>query len=260
MATPLLLLDLSRVLLAGVMLLYASFMDLRIREVPNWVWAVFAPLGLLLSLLEWLHFRAVDPVWGLALPVLLSTALSFLFFYLGLYGGADAKAFITLSLLTPHPPRTVKPLLGVMSPIYPLTIFTDSTLIAVLFALALLTRNLLWRLRTHRPLFEGLEDEAPWRKGLALLGCMKVEARSIRGPPYQYPAEIVAGGRRRLRLLPDIHDDEAAEETFRVLVEDLGLREVWVSYTLPFLLFISLGFLCSLLLGDLALWILETIF
>ncbi|RJS90559.1 hypothetical protein CW700_00575 [Candidatus Bathyarchaeota archaeon] len=70
----------------------------------------------------------------------------------------------------------------------------------------------------------------------------------------------MAGGRRRLRLLPDIHDDVAAEETFRVLVEDLGLREVWVSYTLPFLLFISLGFLCSLLLGDLALWILETIF
>ena len=260
MATPLMPLDLLRVLLSTAMLLYASLMDLRTREVSNWTWVAFAPVGLLLDLYEGLYLRAIDPVMGFLLPVLVSTGLALAFFYLGLYGGADAKAFITLSLLTPHPPEVVAPYLGVVSPLYPLTVFTNSALLAVLFALSLLARNLLWRLRGRRLLFEGLEGEPLWKKALALLSCVKVEAGRLRGPPYQYPAEVVEDSRRRLRLMPDAYDDEAASAAFRVLTEDLGLGEVWVSPTLPFLLFISLGFLCSLLLGDLALWALDRIF
>ena len=253
-------LSLLRVLLSTVMLLYASLMDLRTREVSDWTWIIFAPIGLLLGLYEVLYLKVVDPVIGLFLPVLVSTGLSLTFNQLGLYGGADAKAFITLALLTPYPPEVVTPYLGIVSAIYPLTLFTDSAIISVIFAFSLLIRNLVWRLKRRRSLFEGLEEEALWKKALALLGCVKVEAGMVRGPPYQYPTEVVEGSRRRLQLLPDVYDDEAAEAAFRVLTKDLGLREFWVSPTLPFLLFISLGFLCSLLLGDIALWALDRIF
>ena len=253
-------LDLLRILLCAVMLIYSSLMDLKTREVSNWTWVVFAPLGLLLDLYEGLYLRAIDPVKVLAIPVLISTGLSLAFYYGRLYGGADAKAFITLSLLMPHPPEVIKPYLMVVSPFYPLTVFTDSALIAVLFALLLLTKNLLWGSRSQSILFEGMGEEPLWKKSLALLSCLKVEAKKLRGPPYQYPAEVVRDSKRRLQLLPNTTADEEAEETFRILVDDLGLRELWVSPTLPFLIFISLGFLCSLLLGDLALWALNKIF
>jgi preflagellin peptidase FlaK len=240
------------------MLLYSSFRDLRTREVSDWTWIAFAPLGLLLDLYEGIYLQAVDPLFHLALPVLLSSGLSIIFFYGGLYGFADAKAFITLSLLIPHPLEAVTPRLGIVSPFFPLTVFTDSALIAFMFALSLLTRNLFWGFKNRRSLFEGLKEPL-WKKALVLLSCVKVEAGQLRGPPYQYPAEVVVNSRRKLKLLPDLGSDETASASFRVLTEDLGLKEVWVSPTLPFLLFISLGFFCSLLLGDIVLWALNLI-
>jgi len=252
-ATAQIALDLLRGVLCSAMLLYSSLKDLKTREVSNWTWIAFAPLGILLDLYEGIYLQAVDPVYALVLPVLLSSSMSVIFFYGGLYGGADAKAFITLSLLVPHPLESVMPYLGIVSPFFPLSVFTDSALIAVFFAISFLIKNLLWRVRSQHNLFEGLEEEPLWRKALALLSCSKVNAGQLRGPPYQYPAEVVVNSKRRLQLLPDMDSDEAALASFRVLTEDLGLREVWVSPTLPFLLFISLGFFCSLLLGDIAL-------
>jgi preflagellin peptidase FlaK len=259
MATAQIALDLLRVVLCSTMLLYSSFKDLKTREVSNWTWIAFAPLGILLDLYEGIYLQAVDPISSLLLPVLLSSGMSVIFFYGGLYGGADAKAFITLSLLVPHPLESLEPYLGIVSSFFPLSVFTDSALIAAFFALSFLVRNLLWRARSQHSLFEGLEEESLWRKALALLSCTKVEAGRLRGPPYQYPAEVIVNSKRRLHLLPDMDSDEAASASFRVLTEDLGLREVWVSPTLPFLLFISLGFFCSLLLGDIALWALNLI-
>jgi len=260
MAAPQTVLSLTRVSLSSVMLVYSSFKDLRTREVSNWTWIAFAPLGLVLNIYEVIYVKAVDPVFSLLIPILISSGMSVAFFYAGLYGGADAKAFITLSLLVPHPLEAVAPYLGIVSLFFPLTVLTDSVLIAGLSALSLLTRNLLWSLRVQRRLFEGLEEEPLWKKTLALLSCMKVEAERLRGPPYQYPAEVVVGSRRRLRLLPDTSSDEEALASLETLTRDLGLTEVWITPTLPFLLFISLGFFCSLILGDVVLWALKRIF
>ena len=260
MATPKFTLDLVRIVLCFTMLIYSSFKDLKTREVSNWTWAAFAPLGLVLDLYEGIYLRAIDPISNLVLSVLISSGLSIFFFYSGLYGGADAKAFITLSLLIPHPLEAIAPYFGVVSPLFPLTIFTNSAIISVFFALSLLIRNLLWGFQRQHTIFEGLEREPFWKKLLTLLSCTKVEAKNLRGPPYQYPAEVVIDTKRKLRLRPDINSDEVAWASFRVLTEDLGLTEVWVSPTLPFVLFISLGFFCSLLFGDIALWFLNMIF
>ncbi|MFB0558170.1 MAG: A24 family peptidase C-terminal domain-containing protein, partial [Candidatus Bathyarchaeia archaeon] len=61
---------------------------------------------------------------------------------------------------------------------------------------------------------------------------------------------------RKLVLLPDIRDDEAAEEVFRRLGGE-GVEEVWVSHTLPFLVFITIGYVLTLLFGDIALSVLS---
>jgi preflagellin peptidase FlaK len=251
-------LDLLRVLLSIVMLAYASIMDLRTREVTNWVWVVFAPLGILINIYEGLFVKVLNP-FMIFLPVLVGTGLSLAFFYIGLYGGADAKAFITLFILNPSPSDLIIPFFGIVSTIYPLTLITNSAIIAVLFAFSLLFRNLFWRIKTQRSFFNGLEGEPSWKKLLVLMSCVKVETRIVRGPPYQYPTEIVEDTGRRIQLMPDVYDDEAALRTLRILKKDLELGEIWISPTLPFLLFISFGFLCSLILGDIALWVFNLI-
>lgn len=252
MAAP--LLDFIRIALCAVMLVYSSIMDLRSREVSNWTWVAFAPIGAILDIYETLYLKITDPVLYLIVPVSLSAVLAFAFFYLGLYGGADAKAFITVAILVPYHPHLITPYLGTFSPVYPLTVFTDSAIMAGLFALLLLVRNIAWGLRTKNEMFKGLEKEPLWKKGLVLLSCIKVEAGNLKGPPYEYPAEVIADSGRKLRLMPNTNDDEAATAMFKQLVEEVGLKEVWVSPTLPFLLFISLGFFSSLLFGDFVFW------
>jgi prepilin signal peptidase PulO-like enzyme (type II secretory pathway) len=60
---------------------------------------------------------------------------------------------------------------------------------------------------------------------------------------------------RVIIVMPDIQDDDAANEIFRKL-ENVGVDEVWVSYTLPFLVFILIGYVLTIVVGDLALFFL----
>lgn len=242
-----------RVLLSVVMLGYASWSDLRTREVSDLTWIVFGGLGLIFNLYE-VATGGMKPI-ALAVTVLFSTALSFAIGYLGLFGGADFKAFVALALLQPYPSRLIRPLLDTVSVIYPLTVFSNSALAGASFALVLLVRNLSAASRGSS-LFEGHESERLWMKFIILISGMKVKLDSVRGPPFQYPLEVPPleeGAERRLVLMPDLEDDEAALDVFQRL-RLAGVEEVWVSHTLPFLVFIAFGYLSALLVGDVALW------
>jgi len=59
--------------------------------------------------------------------------------------------------------------------------------------------------------------------------------------------------------MPDINDDDAAREIFRRL-EEGGVEEAWVSNTLPFLVFIAIGYVVTILLGDIVLYLLTGLF
>lgn len=246
-------LDALRILLSVVMLGYSSWSDLKTREVSDLTWIVFGGLGLVLDVYE-VAMGVLKPV-ALAMAIIFSTVLSFLIGYIGLFGGADFKAFVALALLQPYPSRLVTPLLKTTSVIYPLTVFSNSALAGASFALVLLVRNLSL-VSGGSPLFEGLESERLWMKFIVLISGVKVKLNQVRGPPFQYPLEVpplMEGANRRLVLMPDLDDDEAAFDIFKKL-RLAGVEEVWVSHTLPFLVFIGFGYVSALLVGDVALW------
>ena len=259
MEQPLNQLDAARVFLSLVMLGYTSWIDIKTREIYDIVWVVFGGIGLLIALYE-VSAGNLSLV-GFILPVLFTAAMSILLGYFGLFGGADVEAFIALSLLHPFPPRGLRPALGIVSVIYPLTLFSNSALSGASFAVILLARNLA-QLLSGRSLFGGLEGEPTWRKIVIMVTGLRTHISTVRGPPFQYPLEVPVdeeGLKRRLVLMPDIHDDEYAEETFRRLRES-GAGDIWVSYTLPYLLFIAVGYVISILFGDVALYLLQPLF
>jgi hypothetical protein len=234
------------------MLGYTSWVDLKTREIYDMVWLVFGGLGLLIALYE-VYAGTLALVW-FVIVVLVSSAISIGLGYVGLFGGADVLAFITLAVLHPFPPRDLIPLLGIVSPLFPLTLFSNSALAGVSYSLVLLVRNLTSTLQ-GRSLFSGLEDEPFWRKLVVLVTGLKMGVGSVRGPPFQYPLEMPAtdgGDNRRLIIIPDIQDDDSAVEVFKTL-KDSGVKEVWVSNTLPFLVYIAIGYILALVLGDIAL-------
>lgn len=247
--------DALRVSLNMAMLGYASLSDLKTREVSDLTWVVFGALGLVLDAYEVTIGKLNLP--NLVVPILFSAALSFALGYLGLFGGADFKAFVALAVLQPYPSQLVKPVFGIVSVIYPLTVFSNSALAGASFALVILIRNVITS-RTAPSLFEGHESEAIWRRFIVLISGIKVRLDSVRGPPFQYPLEVPLdekGADRRLIIMPDIEDDKEALEIFKRL-ERAGVEEVWVSHTLPFLVFIAFGYISSIALGDVALWLL----
>ena len=244
--------DLIRVLISTVMLAYTSWIDVKTREIYDIVWISFGALGLAIGIYEVVtgSLQIID----IAFPVAFSTALSLLLGRVGLFGFADVEAFIVLSILNPVPSRSIKPFFGVTSLIHPLTLFSNSALAGASFSIVLLAMNLFKMFRGVN-LFDGLERDSTLRKMVLMATGMKMNISKIRGPPFQYPLETMEEEGRGIIVMPDIQDDDAANEIFRKL-ENEGGDEVWVSYTLPFLVFILIGYILTLVVGDLALFFL----
>ena len=149
-------------LLAVPLFGWAALRDIRTRRVPNWIWYVLGGLGLALlvtDLIRWaplsdpfarLQLLRVAVSLGFVIP------LAYVFWRIGGFGGADAKALMALAVLFPTYPAYYPPLtlLGVDLPpvlpaeptvvgVFSLTVLTNTVLIGALFPLALAARNAL---------------------------------------------------------------------------------------------------------------------
>lgn len=259
------ILDGARVLLSLSFFIYASWSDWKKREVSNKVWAVLAPLALLLTSVQYILFAGDLLLYVLSFAV--TSGLAIVLFYAGAFGGADAKALICLSLALPQYPASlfsafpISTSAALVSPLFPITVFSNSVLLAAFTVVYALLRNLLWKLKTGSKLFEGLEKESFGRKLLALLTGYKVNVAKLERYEYLYPLEDigVAEGDQADRKLLVMPKDESREKIVeRVLdaVRNGKIRnDVWATPGLPMLIFITAGLVIALVFGDLV-WIL----
>ncbi len=248
----------TRVITSLIFLAYASWSDFRTREVSNNVWIVFAPIAFLLTFAQFLFFPPiVDTLQSMinyALSFAITSVFSIALFYVGAFGGADAKALICIALAIPEPSIT-SPLSDFVSPIFPITVFSNGVIIAALSVFYALFRNLLWKQRTGQRLFEGYENESFGRKALALLCGYKVSVADLE-KSFLYPLEDFqtsqeGEGRKRLLLFPK---DEKREEIIERLVGAQGKGKiqnvVWATPGLPMLIFITIGLIVAITIGD----------
>ncbi len=198
----------------------------------------------------------------------MTSGLAIVLFYAGAFGGADAKALICLSLALPHYPADLFSAFAVSTPavlvsplLFPITVFTNSVLLAAFTAVYALLRNLVWKLKTGSKLFEGFEKESFGRKLLALLTGYKISVVKLERSEYLYPLEdisITEGSQadRRLLVVPKDESREQIVKRISDAVQDRKiLNEVWATPGLPMLIFITAGLIIGLVFGDLV-WIL----
>jgi preflagellin peptidase FlaK len=255
------MLPLARIIISLFFLVYASWSDFKRREVENWVWMFFAPLALALTLTELLLYgdfvsKLIWYVFSFGITFLMAICL----FYVGAFGGADAKAFMCIALALPFPPYE-----RVASPVFPLTVFSNSVLLAALSVFYMVLRNLLWMHKTGRKLFEGLERESFWRKFLTFLSGYKVSVKRLLEKDYVYPLEDVSFDnpdevKRVLLVFP--RDDIREEVVARISeASEKGCisEHVWASPGLPMIIFITLGLIIALVFGDI-IWFLLRLF
>ena len=258
----------ARVAVTLAFLIYASWSDYKTREVSNKVWAIYGPIALALSLAELFLYDSADfPLFGLSVGLTVGFAL--LLFYTGGFGGADSKAFMCIAMALPFfPVVLLAPVLAEgLSPlsrvIFPITILSNSVLIAALSGLYLLLRNLGGRATTGKPLFEGtLAQESIGKKILVLVTGKKFPIATLKAKWHVYPMEDVVeeedAGRslkRKLFIVPkDEGRDEIVARLSKAAEEGKIDSKIWATPGLPMLIFVTVGLIIALSLGDIV-WI-----
>jgi preflagellin peptidase FlaK len=143
---------------------YAAYHDIRTRRVDGRLWAPLVVIGLVALLLDFSRvgltsFTGEQLLVRTGVSLGLVGSLGYLFWRLGAFGGADAKAIMTLSLCFPVSPSYLLPFgtvpevratLGVFS----LTILTNTVLAGLAYPLVLAAGNAV-RGRLAPPMFIG---------------------------------------------------------------------------------------------------------
>jgi len=145
--------DLLRLIVLPV-LGWAAWRDVETRRVPSRTWYPLVGLGVVLLVVEALgHLSLSTPTDVLffvqvAISLFLVAPIAYGFWWIGGFGGADAKALITIAILLPTFPTyyfagftlpEVVTTLGVFS----MTVLTNTVVLAAAYPVALGVRNLL---------------------------------------------------------------------------------------------------------------------
>ena len=253
--------DVVRIALTLPFMIYASVNDYKNREVSNSVWMLFAPPAFALTFMEFFLFNTSEFVsYGLSFG--LTVVFALVLFYAGGFGGADAKALMCLALALPfYPENLLAPLSGEVSPIskvfFPLAVFSNSVVLAVVPVLWIVLRNALWRSRINRNLFEGDQRfESLGKRLLVMITGYKVPISKLKEKWHVYPLEDIEatpekGVRRKLIVLPKDEGRAAIVDRLDKAITAGTIEDgVWASPGLPMLVLITGGLVVVLFFGD----------
>ncbi len=260
------MLEAARTILASIFLFYSSWSDYKTREVSNSVWVIFAPIALILTLIEVFLYESSQLLfYGFCFG--LTAAFAIILFYSGGFGGADSKALMCLALALPFfPKKLFNPLLaGGISPLsqilFPITIFSNSVLMAAATGIYMFLHNIFWHKKTGRKLYEGtLAKESFVKKIVVLITSYKVSVAKLKEKWHVYPMEDIEETeegmfRRKLVVIPKDEGRNAIVERLATAVETGNIDDhVWATPGLPMLIFITAGLIIALLFGDI-IWI-----
>lgn len=206
---------------ALLFLVYSSYKDVKTREVPDTPWIAMGAAGVIL--------RVIDHQWKMmALSFGIALLLVFILGVSGLFGGADMKAFLALSVLIPTYP-------GVVFPFFVVSIFNNLTVIKIGEIFAVFSYNAVKgnRYRGEIPL---------WKKILLYMTGIPMSKEAL---DYRFlPLQDVHG---TLHLLPNIDTDV---EQFKAECE---LKEIWVTYGSPLIAYLTASCVIAFVRGDIIL-------
>lgn len=229
-----------RVSLISTTLLYTSYLDWKYREVDDKVWIISGTLALALTVFDLVYEWSIDRLLLSLVSIGFSSGLAFAFYFLGLYGGADAKAILVISTGLPiyYPTWSLHPFTGLAS-------LVNGLISSLILPICILLYNLAQLIKGEK-IFEGFEHESLMRKFFALL--FGVRLKNARDRKYWFLMEEFNNVRKFKFGL------------FSLELSEIDRDDVWATPGIPLLIFITVGFLYYIFVGDLSYAFFKTLF
>jgi len=237
------MLDLVKFILVLGFLLYSCKLDLESRTVPNKVWKfmLVATTPITAYQLIFGDYSAIEYIIA-GVFVLIVIALSYALYLIGAYGGADAKAIMALAVIFPfYPTYNNFPMFKAFSFSFAFSTLANSVIAAPFMLLLMFFRNL------AREGVNGLRGNV-----LYYFTGYRVSSRRI--PKFHNLLEFVDEDGRLRRVRRAVEPDERMLERLRK--SDI---EIWVTPALPFILFITAGYVLAFFVGDILYLLISTI-
>lgn len=237
------MLDLVKFLVVLGFLIYACKLDLESRIVPNRVWKymLLASLPITAYQLATSNYLMIQyTVAGFF--VLMVITLSYVLYLIGAYGGADAKAIMCLAAIFPfYPTFNGFPLLN-QGFSFAFSTLANSVIAAPFLLIFMFLRNL---------------TREGWRelKGNVLYYFTGYRAEVKNLPKFHNLLEFVDENGEFKRVRRAVEPDEDMIER----VKKSGVEKVWVTPSLPFLIFLTAGYIVAFIFGDLLYLVISTI-
>ena len=219
-------------------LLYATKLDFESRIVPNKIWkamlAALFPLTISETILYHLSFLELIFAFFQAFLVI---GISYLFYYFRLYGGADAKAIMVLSILFPFYPSFANLPVLAKGFSYAFSSLANAVIFAPLLSLYFFLANL-----RREGIGKFRESKLYYFIGI------RVDAKNI--PRHysllEFPDE--KGGVKRVRRGVELNGE--MKERLERAVDEGKIERIWVTPQIPFMFFITTGYVIAFVLGD----------
>jgi preflagellin peptidase FlaK len=211
-----------RILLAVLMLSIASFYDVWKREINDALWIAFGIVSVVLIFFEPELLVALKGV-GISLII---APIALIIWRTGIFGGADALGLIVLAALAPHVTLS-------QSQITPFTTLTNAAILSTAPIFLNLIRNLI-TISKHQDIFLGFE-ETKWKK----ITAMFVGYRA-KNPKHSFSIEKIEGNHKKLDF--SFRNIERAEFS--------NGSDVWVTPGIPYMIYITAGFVVQIIFGD----------
>lgn len=225
-------------LITGVVILaYASYTDIKTRRASNYLWVIMGLIGAILLVIQYFTIGFENIFILIFIPIMIG--LVFLLFQMGLiFGGADAKALMAIAILVP-----IAPLIYDI-PIFKLSImpgswqvFSNSIILFLFIPISLFIYNLVKRNIKFPHAFIGYKIDIEKAK-----------------KKFVWPLEKIEDGKQKFVYMPKDFD---VEEEINEL-EKFGLKEIWVTPKIPFMIPLLGGFVFTFIFGDILFYIMNS--
>lgn len=242
------MLDILKILFCTPFLLYSCYSDIKTRRVSNKVWLVMLEVGIIFVLSD------VSTYGAAYIPRLfISAGFIFVFvyilFHLGMFGGADAKSLIVLSIILPGYPEIQAfgytfPLNKPLIDLFAFGVFGNAVLLTIVVPITLALYNLT-KMGMH---IANIDNPFYFFIGYKC----KISELANKHIKLIQNFEVVNGTVKfRFKRGGTEIDGKVISELKALSEKGLIKDEIWVTPGLPFMIPITLGFIAAVFYGDL---------